>query len=265
MITRGQLVCGRRKGGFTLIELLVVIAIIAILAAILFPVFASAKEAAKKTTSISNVRQIAMSAMLYAQNDDDRFFQTQYVGQAGLTTPDNFGLFRWPWLLIPYTKSMEVFRSPADTSELVSDSVCGGGCRDPKNPNYGYLWGIFPSYGFNWFNLAPDPSWDPSLPMSANDYKKGVGVSMTNVADPAATVMFADSVYGDPANPSLFLMGYFMINPPGMWSGAPPVVRSSYGFVWPRHNNAATVAYVDGHVRLTPIGKLKDPMIWDRD
>ena len=65
--------------GFTLIELLVVIAIIAILAAILFPVFASAKEAAKKTSCLSNNKQVAIAVNLYANDYDDTIFPFQYV------------------------------------------------------------------------------------------------------------------------------------------------------------------------------------------
>lgn len=64
---------------FTLIELLVVIAIIAILAAILFPVFANAKEAAKKTSCLSNTKQVAVGVMLYAGDNDDMIFPFQYV------------------------------------------------------------------------------------------------------------------------------------------------------------------------------------------
>src|SRR5688572_16135270 len=63
----------RKTSGFTRIELLVVIAIIAILAAILFPVFARAREAARKTQCISNVRQLGMAIMQYVQDYDERF------------------------------------------------------------------------------------------------------------------------------------------------------------------------------------------------
>ena len=255
-----------RKRGFTLIELLVVIAIIAILAAILFPVFAQAKMAAKKASSLSNVRQLSMATVMYANDYDDTFFNMFYFGAAGQTSPDNFGAFRWPWVLVPYTKNMGIFRSPADTLDLTSAAVCGGGCRDTKNPNYGYLWGIFPSYGFNWFYLCPDPSWDSTKPFSSANYILGRGVTTTSVGSPAETVMLTDSVYGDPTNPtSNFAMGYFLVNPPQMWTGAPPLTRSSYGFVWPRHNNGANTAYVDGHVATTQIGKLKDPTLWDRE
>ncbi len=63
----------QRKSGFTLIELLVVIAIIAILAAILFPVFAQAREQARKTTCLSNLKQLGLGLFMYAQDYDETF------------------------------------------------------------------------------------------------------------------------------------------------------------------------------------------------
>jgi prepilin-type N-terminal cleavage/methylation domain-containing protein/prepilin-type processing-associated H-X9-DG protein len=252
------------RKAFTLIELLVVIAIIAILAAILFPVFAQAKEAAKKTSSLSNIRQLGTATQIYLGDYDDVVFPLSASGPAGATSPDNLGAFRWPWLLVPYTKNMDIFRSPSDTKEM-SIGLCAGGCRDKNNPFYGYLWGLFPSYGFNRFYLAPDPSWNDSMAPNLNDSTKSVGLSMTSVGAPADTILLADSTYGDPANPTNIGMGYFYINPPMMWTGTPPLTRSSYGFVWPRHNNAANVVFVDGHAKLTSIGKMKDIKIWDRE
>jgi len=95
-----------RKFGFTLIELLVVIAIIAILAAILFPVFASAKEAAKKTACASNARQLSLGVLLYANDQEDALPPTAYAKDEGVTT--------WIELLQPYVKNDRVRVCPSD-------------------------------------------------------------------------------------------------------------------------------------------------------
>ncbi|MDX2064930.1 MAG: prepilin-type N-terminal cleavage/methylation domain-containing protein [Fimbriimonadaceae bacterium] len=95
-----------RKQAFTLIELIVVIAIIAILAAILFPVFAQAKSAAKKTQDLSNMRQIGTMFLLYSTDYDDRFPLTSFPGIGN----------QWPLRCQPYIKNWQMFRSPADAS-----------------------------------------------------------------------------------------------------------------------------------------------------
>ena len=99
----------QRRSGFTLIELLVVIAIIAILAAILFPVFASAKLAAKKAVSISNQKQISLSFILYAGDNDDIMPQ-----------------YNWPEAyqaaaeVEPYIKNFQIFKTPASAYPMGS-------------------------------------------------------------------------------------------------------------------------------------------------
>src|ERR1700759_5194353 len=82
------------RKGFTLIELLVVIAIIAILAAILFPVFAQAKEAAKKTTCLSNMKQLTLGVLMYQGDSDDALPMANYPNPpAGYTGP--YTAFAW--------------------------------------------------------------------------------------------------------------------------------------------------------------------------
>jgi len=106
-----------RHRAFTLIELLVVIAIIAILAAILFPVFAQAKAAAKKTQDLSNQKQIVTAIMLYANDNDDRTCRTHHDLEEGETIAN---LYTWYQPLQPYIKNGDIFRDPAmnDTPTL---------------------------------------------------------------------------------------------------------------------------------------------------
>lgn len=107
------------RRGFTLIELLVVIAIIAILAAILFPVFAKAREKARQTSCLNNVRQLTTSALMYVQDYDERFFH-RFFPTITPTTPDHI---HWidsdparTSLLEPYTKNKQIFRCPSSSS-----------------------------------------------------------------------------------------------------------------------------------------------------
>lgn len=103
------------KKAFTLIELLVVIAIIAILAAILFPVFAQAKLAAKKTAELSQAKQIGTAAQIYLNDFDDTYMPTNYRNNTTATfTGSNFGETHWSIMLMPYLKNADLFVSPAD-------------------------------------------------------------------------------------------------------------------------------------------------------
>lgn len=102
----------RRLAAFTLIELLVVIAIISILAAILFPVFARAKAAAKKAVDLSNHRQIIMGMMMYAADNDDRSPTTQHDLAPPQTIAD---LYPWYEPLQPYIKNNDIFHDPVVT------------------------------------------------------------------------------------------------------------------------------------------------------
>src|ERR1044072_7645944 len=102
-------VSGRTRRGFTLIELLVVIAIIAILAAILFPVFAQAREKARATACLSNTKQMGLALMQYSQDYDElNFLNDTWVS-------NSIPWQTWNDLLQPYVKSQQVFKCPSSS------------------------------------------------------------------------------------------------------------------------------------------------------
>ena len=131
-IVVNQYCCNRR--GFTLIELLVVIAIIAILAAILFPVFAQAREKARQTQCISNSRQLAMANEMYLQDYDETILpSTNYA----VPTADPTRV--WPPLVQPYVKNQGIFLCPsAPGCKYVTDWSIRGEASIGYNSLTGY-------------------------------------------------------------------------------------------------------------------------------
>jgi prepilin-type N-terminal cleavage/methylation domain-containing protein len=129
------------RSGFTLIELLVVIAIIAVLAAILFPVFAQAREKARQTYCLSNVKQLALGVLMYAQDNDEMLPPTQN---------DSFVL--WPDLINPYVKNNQI-------------RVCLSDLGKPTNlaPNGSTLLPAN-SYGLNELTFVDDTDYLPGPP-----------------------------------------------------------------------------------------------------
>ncbi len=101
-----------RRRGFTLIELLVVIAIIAILAAILFPVFARAREKARQASCLSNVKQMTLGFLMYAQDYDERMCPRYYRYD-----PSVAGGPHWPTLIYPYVKNEQVYQCPSTNGD----------------------------------------------------------------------------------------------------------------------------------------------------
>lgn len=150
------------RRGFTLIELLVVIAIIAILAAILFPVFARAREKARQTSCLANDKQIMLGALMYAQDYDELMLGHRITTDGGTT------FVYWGEVLQPYLKNSQILACPSDVSPY-SMGLFGGGS-------------IAVSYGYNGGQLN--------------------FMSMGSVSMPAETLAFADCVsyyasYGD--------------------------------------------------------------------
>lgn len=130
--------------GFTLIELLVVIAIIAILAAILFPVFAQAKRAAKDASALSNVKQIALGGYMYSSDNDDMVIMWEQP---------NSPWRAWPILIYPYTKNTDIIWDPSRQR-----TVNVGPQPWDYSPNVDWGWQIHMAinrYGYASSNGAP--------------------------------------------------------------------------------------------------------------
>jgi prepilin-type N-terminal cleavage/methylation domain-containing protein/prepilin-type processing-associated H-X9-DG protein len=208
-----------KRNGFTLIELLVVIAIIAILASILFPVFARARENARRSSCMSNLKQIGLGVMQYTQDYDEKLPRSIADGSppAG-TRPATDTVFRQ---LNPYLKSTQIFRCPSDSSSAA--------LTDPADPL-----SVPSSYGYNYVYLGFADS--PSLTYS-----------VASIAEVARTVMFTDKTA---ANTD-------WVYPPYAWSATinvadPTTTRGLSG----RHLDGTNVAWVDGHVKWSKIEAL---------
>jgi prepilin-type N-terminal cleavage/methylation domain-containing protein/prepilin-type processing-associated H-X9-DG protein len=154
------------KKAFTLIELLVVIAIIAILAAILFPVFAQAKVAAKKTASISNLKQIGLSAVMYVTDNEAYPFMSSPSSQSPRT--------RWPDYLYPYIKNEDVFLAP-NADPTIFGKVWA---HNPTKKYGGY------GYNFQYLGNSRFVTGNTNFPFTATE---------TQVSTPAQTIFVADT------------------------------------------------------------------------
>jgi prepilin-type N-terminal cleavage/methylation domain-containing protein/prepilin-type processing-associated H-X9-DG protein len=202
---------------FTLIELLVVIAIIAILAAILFPVFAQAKAAAKKTQSISNLKQIGTAWIMYGDNYDDVVMRVSTSMGPGKTAYfwgswDGTTLRPEEGLLYPYTKSKGIQADPTFPNELR---------KQIGQTGYGYNYNYFsPStYDANW-NEIPVP------------------VNYTQIGKPAETVTFASSASMGFSAPYV-LQANTYLEPPS----------SQYPTFHGRNSGQGVILWADGHAK----------------
>ncbi|MBV6458086.1 MAG: hypothetical protein HONBIEJF_01208 [Fimbriimonadaceae bacterium] len=198
-----------KQKAFTLIELLVVIAIIAILAAILFPVFAQAKAAAKKTACISNTKQVALAVQMYQGDNDDNLPLVQTTGtfDANPQNPDsNFHI-----LIVPYIKTQEILASPGDGTGSQAREY-NGVPVDPNGKAYKdaqrrYNFAMKSNYGVNSQFLAPGGLNCPA------DFMAGA-VNAAQAAEPAATVLTVTSAWDRGSSGAPKDGGIWMIDSP---------------------------------------------------
>jgi prepilin-type N-terminal cleavage/methylation domain-containing protein len=172
----------RKQRAFTLIELLVVIAIIAILAAILFPVFAQARDKARQAACLSNAKQIGLAVTMYVQDYDETFFwqkawDEQVEVGAGFWGPSYKTYVRWPFAHAPYIKNTDVYKCASDKGTPASRNVC------PKGPGGGGCSPWHLSYG-------------PNLMLMHGPEKSNPPVTLARITRPADKIALAESIIG---------------------------------------------------------------------
>ncbi len=221
-----------KKRGFTLIELLVVIAIIAILAAILFPVFSRAREQARKTQCLSNMKQVGQALMMYVQDWDETFPFCTSCNAPGVGTPNDHPQGK----LHPYIKNAGVWDCPSEAIQNRESNLQNFG-NSAGWPGWPWRFpvefaGRYISIGFN----------EGLMPNLGCDWT-GRPVSMAEVTAPAETAAFADAYFFSTCG------GARVVFANAMWSNSfeDPDHRSVSKHT--RHSGGENIVFADGHAK----------------
>jgi len=247
-----------RAHGFTLVELLVVIAIIALLAAILFPVFSRARENARRTSCMSNVRQMCMGMKMYTQDFDERLpvdrsnicvepntAEVAYALNGSSSCPTGYIKQYWADLIEAYVKNSQIFNDPSAVNRYFAGcrffDAANAPCVTPNNSRfkpYIYQGRLKPAIDLNF-----------TPPILRND-REGIGYGYTqrlgnpsynssaagqngftpNMRFPSETLLIAES-------------SRYVVSPPTT------LPSSKGGEVIPRHFDGVVVGFVDGHAK----------------
>ncbi len=228
------------KQGFTLIELLVVIAIIAILASILFPVFARARENARRSSCQSNLKQIGLGVMQYVQDYDEKYPPSGFRNATNSSCTSTAQRCNpWQGLVQPYVKSRQVFACPSNprNAALINGS--------------GEVWGTPISGGIpvsymanggvqNNANIAPS-----GRPM--NDNLAGGGIAQAQLQEVAQTILVHEN--------------NGTTNDPDVWNS-----QTSYSdgsVIFTNHLGTSVFLFADGHVKaLKPMATISTVNMW---
>ncbi|RYG43883.1 type II secretion system protein [bacterium] len=276
----------RSRRAFTLTELLAVMAILAVLSGVLYPVFASSREAARKTTCLTRFRQASRGMMLYGGDYDDTLVPVNHRLEGGANSTNDR---TWVQLLLPYAKAFDNFTCPSDHTRDQLDATYDDDLVVGDMDSRYYTASQRSNLGYNFLNLAPVVR------------ERGVWTARpkttTAISQPSSTLLFVDSVWdrtesGQPSGGGSWLVvppcrfvspeavaGGMPAGTPGgsavidAFTGLPGTVaevytvgagweteedssRLRYGGAWPWHRGRLTVAMLDGSVKSEVPGQL---------
>ena len=241
------------KAGFTLIELLVVIAIIAILAAILFPVFAQAREKARQISCISNLKQIGLALIQYQQDNDETLCNAWYGTNGWQASDPATGKYKWMDAVYPYVKSTGVFSCPDDSGGLMpqdgnANSSVAGSATGKYIPYFQLKQPDDTHYGSYAMNSAYFDNGDITLRGPGTG--QGISITIAQLQSPASTIWVTDGegyqvswnmedAPGGNVKPTMY-KGYLTLGRTWNCTDAPAIQR---------HQNTTDMLFCDGHAK----------------
>jgi prepilin-type N-terminal cleavage/methylation domain-containing protein/prepilin-type processing-associated H-X9-DG protein len=255
----------RMRRGFTLIELLVVIAIIAILAAILFPVFAQAREKARQAACLSNLKQIGSALMMYTQDYDETLPNRSYNADKGVcfdpsvlgaeagTTNPYCTSYAWQWQINSYLKNNNVYVCPSSTGRSYKKTVAANtdSLAVPIPTSYGINTDIYQ------YSANDQPNADENGP-----------ISLAQMTAQASTYMAADAIVVGFNSRWIDRLRYANIDSLGIKeksvSADPNNPYKSATFPTPtsvsasaaRHQGGENIIFADGHAQFRQVGRI---------
>ena len=256
-----------RTRGFTLIELLVVIAIIALLAAILFPVFAMAREKARAATCQSNLKQIGLGMLQYMQDFDDTYVCSYYGVQGNNENTDGVTNYKWMDAVYPYIKNQQIFTCP---SAYINGN---SGAVPYVYNNSGSSGEAYGSYALNIIykvgltgTITNTKFITPASYDGNNGDSSKIMVNTSLIAHPAQTIWVGET-NGGSNWPSVFSFNGVVCNNgiaspnnlvPGTYQNSPTLTFSNNytGLMTFRHSTFTNILWADGHVKAMNQGSL---------
>jgi prepilin-type N-terminal cleavage/methylation domain-containing protein/prepilin-type processing-associated H-X9-DG protein len=259
-----------RRFGFTLIELLIVISIIALLAAILFPVFARARESARRASCASNLKQQGLAIFQYAQDYDEVMVPAWLEGTCTVgegwqpTNSGSFGCynnFKWMDLIQPYAKSEQIFNCPSAPRSI----------RSYQQATSSYYGHYAANLGYRASNDSRNPPFSYYSASTDSD-KRSVPIKLAKIEAPATTVMVTETRSASYSGAASCVMTFpsssgsvansFSLRDIGEDTNAPSIRTWVYsnnnpdGAIGERHLETINVLWADGHVKAVKLASI---------